>query len=157
LIRSVARDRHQYGEAKDDRPGDRPHQDRIGITEGDEAERQPNKTTERQAQQQPRRDRRQQAPKHNDRQYRRDDDNELNCPCGVEKQQKERCGEDGEAKTAYCIEQRRAKCRGSQHAEDANGHPEHPAQCAGVERHAEQPRSEAGIHVRYLRFGSDNA
>ena len=45
-----------HREAEDDRPGGPPHQDRIGITEGDEAERQPDKTAERQAKQQPRRD-----------------------------------------------------------------------------------------------------
>ena len=67
LTRPAARDRHQYGEAKDHRSGGRPHQDRIGITEGDEAERQPNKTAEREAQQQPPRDCRQQSPKYNDR------------------------------------------------------------------------------------------
>src|SRR5258707_9259855 len=44
LTRPAARDRHQYGEAKDHRPGGRPHQERSGITEGDEAERQPNET-----------------------------------------------------------------------------------------------------------------
>ena len=47
LTRLAARDRHQYGKAKDHRPGGRPHQDRISITESDEAERQPNKTAER--------------------------------------------------------------------------------------------------------------
>src|SRR6266436_2680344 len=51
LTRPAARDDHQYGEAKDHRTGSRPHQERIGITEGDEPERQPNETAERQAQQ----------------------------------------------------------------------------------------------------------
>jgi hypothetical protein len=95
LTRPAARGRHQYREAKDHRPGGRPHQGRIGITEGDEAERQPAKTAERQAQQQPRRDGWQRPAKHNDRQHCRDDDNELNCPCRVEKQQK-----SGAARTA---------------------------------------------------------
>src|SRR5258706_4195309 len=99
LTRPAARDRHQYGEAKDHCPGGLPHQERIGITEGDETERQPNETAERQAQQQPRRDSRQQPPKHNDRQHRRDDDDQLNCRCRVGKQEKERRREDGEAKT----------------------------------------------------------
>ena len=67
LTRPATRDRHQYGEAKDHRPYGRPHEDRISITEGDEAEWQPNKTAEHQAKQQPRRDRRQQPPKHDDR------------------------------------------------------------------------------------------
>src|SRR5262249_53440453 len=48
--RPTARDRHQYGEAKDHCPGGCPHQDRISIMEGDKAERQSNKTAERQAQ-----------------------------------------------------------------------------------------------------------
>jgi hypothetical protein len=56
LARQAARERHQQGEAKDRGPGSRPHQDRIGMTEGDESERQPDKTAERPAQQQPRRD-----------------------------------------------------------------------------------------------------
>src|SRR5215469_1375331 len=39
LTRPTAGDRHQYGEAKDHRPGGRSHQDRISITEGGKAER----------------------------------------------------------------------------------------------------------------------
>jgi hypothetical protein len=37
--RPAARDCHQHGEAKDRRPGGRPHQDRIGRTKADEPER----------------------------------------------------------------------------------------------------------------------
>ena len=81
-------------------------------------------------------------------------DDELNCPSRVEKQQKERCREDGKAETAYRIEQSRDNGRRGQHDEHAAGDAEHPARRAGAERHAEQPRSKAGIHARHLRFAS---
>jgi hypothetical protein len=108
---AAARHRHHRGEDQDSGPDRSPHQDRIGMTEGDKAKRQPGEAAERQAQQQPRGYRPPQSGNYDDRQCRRQDDDELNCPRRLDKQQKERRREDGEAKAAHRVEQRGDKGR----------------------------------------------
>ncbi len=51
---AAARHRHHRGEDQDRGPDRSPYQDRVGMPEGDKAERQPGEAAEREAQQQPR-------------------------------------------------------------------------------------------------------